>query len=191
MRNEQDWYAGGWQQTFTGKRFFPLDPRIEEICIEDIAHGLSHGAYRFAGQCDDPYTVAQHCCMVSDYCTPWFKLEGLMHDAAEGYLGDLSRPLKHSALMAAFREIEKRVQDVINEAFDLPCTPEISSYVKALDNRAVVTEKLHLFTRQLPRVTTGGFEPLPVAYITVWGAKQAEEEFLERFYKLQRERISL
>lgn len=191
MRNEQDWYAGGWQQTFTGKQFFPLDPRVEEICIEDIAHGLSHGAYRFAGQCDDPYTVAQHSCMVSDWMTPWFRLEGLMHDAAEAYIGDLSRPLKHSPLMAGFREIEKRVQDVINEAFELNYSALTAAYVKGFDNSAVVTEKLHLFSRQLPQVTTGGFEPFPVAYITVWGAKQAEEEFLERFYKLQRERISL
>ena len=27
--------------TYTGKNFFSFDPRPEQICIEDIAHGLS------------------------------------------------------------------------------------------------------------------------------------------------------
>jgi hypothetical protein len=27
--------------TYTGKKFYPYDPRPEQICIEDIAHGLS------------------------------------------------------------------------------------------------------------------------------------------------------
>ena len=29
---------GEWIQTVTGKAFYPLDPRKEEVCIEDIAH---------------------------------------------------------------------------------------------------------------------------------------------------------
>lgn len=183
MRDEKDWYGGGWQQTFSGLRFFPLDPQVEEIRIEDIAHGLSHGAYRFAGQCDDPYTVAQHSCMVSDYMEH-HKFEGLMHDASEAYIGDLTRPLKHSVMLENFRVVEHRLQGVINAAFDLDMSPDIAAYIKSFDNRAVLTEKLHLFTRQLSG-KQGGFEPFPVAYIKVWGAKQAEYEFLKRFHELK------
>jgi hypothetical protein len=32
---------GNWQQTFTGRQFWPLDPRPEEVCADDIAHALS------------------------------------------------------------------------------------------------------------------------------------------------------
>lgn len=32
---------GVWIQTYTGRMFWPLDPRPEEIWIEDIAHALS------------------------------------------------------------------------------------------------------------------------------------------------------
>lgn len=42
--------VGNWLRTYTGKRFYPLDPRIEEIDIEDIAHALSM-LCRFGGHC--------------------------------------------------------------------------------------------------------------------------------------------
>jgi len=45
--------------TYTGKKFFPFDPRPEQICIEDIAHGLSM-LCRFSGQCPYFYSVAEH-----------------------------------------------------------------------------------------------------------------------------------
>ena len=32
---------GGWMQVYSGGKFYPLDPRPEEIFIEDIAHSLS------------------------------------------------------------------------------------------------------------------------------------------------------
>ena len=32
---------GGWCATYTGMQFWPLDPRPEDICIEDIAHALA------------------------------------------------------------------------------------------------------------------------------------------------------
>ena len=32
---------GAWIQTVTGKQFWPMDARPEEVDIEDIAHALS------------------------------------------------------------------------------------------------------------------------------------------------------
>jgi hypothetical protein len=81
----------GWIQTYTGKKFHPLEPRIENICIEDIAHALANTC-RFGGHCLF-YSVAQHSCYVSDEC-PTCPLWGLLHDAAEAYLVDLPRPIK-------------------------------------------------------------------------------------------------
>ena len=41
---------GDWLQTFSGRIFFPMDPRAEEVFIEDIAHSLSMQC-RYAGHC--------------------------------------------------------------------------------------------------------------------------------------------
>lgn len=43
---------GDWMTTFSGVQFWPLDPRREEIRLEDIAHSLSQQC-RFAGHTRD------------------------------------------------------------------------------------------------------------------------------------------
>lgn len=40
--------TGGWGCTASGRRYWPADPRAEDICIEDIAHALAHQC-RFGG----------------------------------------------------------------------------------------------------------------------------------------------
>src|SRR5579885_2784587 len=84
---------GDWIQTYCGVAFYPLDPRPEEILIEDIAHALSM-LCRFTGHVKRFYSVAQHCVYVSHRCDPKDALWGLLHDAAEAYLNDISRPVK-------------------------------------------------------------------------------------------------
>jgi uncharacterized protein len=39
---------GPWFQTFTGRAFFPLNPRPEDVVLEDIAHHLAN-ICRFGG----------------------------------------------------------------------------------------------------------------------------------------------
>src|SRR5487761_1741512 len=41
---------GDWIATFTGRAFWPLDPRPEDVVIEDIAHALSM-LCRYGGHC--------------------------------------------------------------------------------------------------------------------------------------------
>lgn len=84
-----------WIQTFSGRQFFPLEPRVEDVCIEDIAHGLSN-LCRYAGHCECFYSVAQHCLLVSRVVPREHALRGLLHDASEAYLIDVPRPIKHS-----------------------------------------------------------------------------------------------
>lgn len=55
----------GWIQLFSGKAFYPLDPRVEEMDVESIIHGCSL-ENRYAGQTRLPITVAQHQCHVFD-----------------------------------------------------------------------------------------------------------------------------
>lgn len=79
--------------TRTGKKFRPFNPRIEDIDIEDIAHALSN-ICRFNGHVNQFYSVAEHSILVSVLCPDELKLKGLLHDAAEAYLGDVPSPLK-------------------------------------------------------------------------------------------------
>ena len=56
---------GDWILTYSGIEFWPLDPRPEDVRIEDIAHALSMQC-RFAGHCDRFYSVAEHSIRVAD-----------------------------------------------------------------------------------------------------------------------------
>ena len=90
-------YAGeGVIRTYTGKYINVFDPDPEMIDIEDIAHSLSNTC-RWGGHCRKFYSVAQHSVMVVDWLPvsdSKLRLAGLMHDATEAYLTDLSKPIK-------------------------------------------------------------------------------------------------
>lgn len=108
--------------TFTGKQVNPLNLKLEDICIEDIAHALAL-CNRFAGHTALPISVAHHSIMVSKLCEVGSQpeaLQGLLHDASEAYLGDITKWLKHTPEMLAFREAENRAQTLIYEKFDCP-----------------------------------------------------------------------
>jgi len=107
---------GGWMVTVSGRQFWPLDPRAEEVEIEDIAHALSN-ICRFGGHVTRFYSVAQHCILVAA-CVPKEDQQwGLLHDAAEAYMGDMVRPIKR--FMPNFKEAEDRLLRVIGERFGL------------------------------------------------------------------------
>ena len=59
----------GFIGTFSGLRFWPLDPDPAKILIEDIAHALAHQC-RFGGHASKFYSVAEHSVHVSHLCLP-------------------------------------------------------------------------------------------------------------------------
>jgi len=97
----------GFLPTCTGRRVHIADPLPDEIDIEDIAHGLSHTC-RFAGHVPLYYSVAQHSLLVSELLDERTAMWGLLHDASEAYLHDLTRPLKR--VMAATAESTDRLR---------------------------------------------------------------------------------
>lgn len=114
---------GDWILTFTGKSFWPLDPKIEEIDIVDICVALCRQP-RYAGHTKFAYSVGQHSCYVADdiYKTIGNKelaFRGLLHDASEAYTNDIIKPLKRLDLFKSFRDVEDNLQDVIYESFGL------------------------------------------------------------------------
>lgn len=110
--------------TFSGLAVDPLCLYPQQIRLVDIAHSLSN-LCRFTGHCRSFYSVAQHCLHVVDFlCKKGVSsrntlLWGLLHDASEAYLADVSRPVKQSPEFAEYRVIEARVQRAVAEAFSL------------------------------------------------------------------------
>jgi len=175
--------------TFTGKEVNPLDLRSEDICIEDIAHALAC-CNRFAGHTQRPITVAQHSVYVSRLCVGTsFELQGLLHDAAEAYLGDVTKWLKATPEMRAYREVEDRTQHVIYNTFQCPAT--VSDEVEWADRVMVRFEGgkgFKNFTIDHPN-----YPPLTATEIDAvgawgfWSWRQAEEAFLLRFREIANE----
>jgi len=175
MRNR----AGNWFQTYTGVMFWPLDPRPEEIELEDIAHSLSMQC-RFNGHMKSFYSVAQHSVEVSRIVPAEHALWGLLHDAAEAYIGDMVRPLKLH--MPTFRAIEDQIMIAICDRFGLPRAepPE----VKIADNVLLMTERRD-FLGTPPAPWTPRAEPLALV-LKAQTPIYAKASFLGRFDQLQK-----
>ena len=122
--------------TYTGIRFWPLDPRPEEILIEDIAHSLSMQC-RFNGHIESFYSVADHCVRVSAECADENKLCGLLHDASEAYLCDIAGPIKK--YFPEFIEMEKKIMKAICLKYHMGI--EMPDEVKRIDNAILNDEK--------------------------------------------------
>jgi hypothetical protein len=66
--------AGDWIQTFSGRRFYPADPRPDDMDIGDVAHALSM-VCRFNGHVRFHYSVAQHA-VLSAWQAAWLVFTG-------------------------------------------------------------------------------------------------------------------
>ena len=122
-----------------------------EICISSsdlvgVGQALAH-IYRFTGR--SYYTVAQHCCQVAQAL--WLEsggdkklaLAGLLHDAAEAYVGDILRPIKAVLGSEACRrlaDLERRIGIQILKACEVPEHLLVHPKLKEADLRAAIFE---------------------------------------------------
>ena len=171
-----------WIQTYSGKQFWPLEPRIEDVDIGDIAHALSN-LCRYGGHVERFYSVAQHSYFVSKVVPQEHALRGLLHDAAEAYLIDVPRPIKRSVGMEAYTVAEKVLQAAIYERFGLP--PEDPPCIKTADNHLLRTEQ-----RDLMKPAPAEWKDYRVGALRMriepWSPRGAEISFLHRFEELTR-----
>jgi uncharacterized protein len=172
-----------WLQTWTGKKFFPQNPRIDDILIEDIARGLAMNC-RFAGQVITFFSVAEHSILCSEVAPDNLKCAALLHDASESYIADLGKHLKPH--LGGYREIEARLMAAIGERFGV--TPEEFQAIKPIDERMLMTEAWAL----LPGGPLGSewpdvrpFEEVTLLFLNPF---EAEQLFLRRFLEVSTSR---
>jgi hypothetical protein len=171
----------GMMQTFNGKPFWPLDPRPEDLDIENIAHGLSQTC-RYNGQTRFHYSVAQHSVLVAAYVEPKNRLWAVLHDAPEACgINDIIRPVK--ARLHGYDPIETAIMRAVCIRFNLPL--DMPEDVRRIDDAICTNEKAALFGPPAfePENMLPALRCCQIKQITM---QQAKRDFLELFYELTR-----
>lgn len=175
--------------TYTEKQFDFLNPKPEDICIEDIAHALAC-INRFRGHTRIPYSVAEHCVRAS-YVPIGNPLDNLLHDAAEAYIGDVPTPQKQNmgwdlqstwGYIKKYQHVEASIIVTIYNGLGLDCTTprdthQADKIMLATEIRDIMPAG-HDYTFLDPNI-----KPLPYK-IEPWSWKYAETEYLRRYKEL-------
>ncbi|QZH73954.1 MAG: hypothetical protein JY451_09270 [Erythrobacter sp.] len=163
----------------SGRRFDLLDPWLSEFGIEDIAQGLAN-VCRYAGQCRTFYSVAEHSLLVSETVSR-YAFEALLHDAAEAFIGDITRPLKR--LLPDYREIEARIEDAVIERFGLDRAAKAT--IKEADLRVLAAEQEQVMAPGCADwAREAGITPAPVTVRSL-SPIVARAAFLRRYEELR------
>jgi hypothetical protein len=196
---------GPWKQTYTGRRFYVLDPRPEDFCLGDISHHLAL-VCRFGGSCKQFYSVAQHSVHVSERLEQLLEddnahgksigepglrhgledilvaaMHGLFHDGSVAYLGEVDAQVKCLPMMQPYRITEHLIQMLIFLAFRLPTDPV--DELRLVDARMLMTEARDL-KPPLPEPWPEEAQPYP-EHISAWGPTVAEARFVDRFNEIE------
>lgn len=131
-----------WIQTVSGRRVNPFELWPEDVDIDDIAHALAN-LCRFCGHTKFFYSVAEHSIHVARVAATRgypleMQLQALLHDSAEAYLGDVSRPIKYRDCMADYRAAEEWALVIILEKYG--CHPRLDPEIKRIDNALLAHE---------------------------------------------------
>lgn len=170
--------------TYSKINFTPLEPKIEDIKIEDIAHALSLMC-RANGHYSEFYSVGAHCLNCYDEAvarreTPRIRMACLLHDASEAYLSDITRPVKKN--LERYMEIEEKLQNMIYEKFvGEPLNDYEKQMVKTIDDALLYWEFY-----EFSAVKLGDSEPFVAMTPDFYKGtmKQVEQAFFDAFNEI-------
>ncbi len=171
--------------TYSKQFIDPINPEKDAIVIEDIAHALSR-ICRANGQMPIFYSVASHsiCCCREAIARGYSKklcLALLMHDASEGYLSDIVRPVKRA--LTSYLEIEKRMQNTIYEKFVGEITDDDRKIIAEIDDAMLYLEFFELAGEEV-------CEKKPLVAEHILGERpfgEVEAEFIALYNELKKE----
>lgn len=169
-----------------------MDPRPEEIFVEDVAHNLAHEP-RFNGATREPYSVAQHSIYVArrvnalvDSRLPQATAKraclcALLHDGPEAFIKDVNGPLKK--FLPDYCRVEEDMWQAFVLRFDLVNDEQlwgIKALIKRADEELLATEMRDLMS---PVAAPWGLTVFPVADMTIkpWKPWVAKARFLSAF----------
>ncbi|MFC8686069.1 hypothetical protein [Brevibacillus porteri] len=175
---------GSWFQTYTGIKFYPLDPRPEDISVHDIAHSTSM-IVRGTGHLKFMYTVGEHSLntyklLKQQGYDEKIQIIGLLHDSSECYCNDLNTILKQ--YLSEYKLMENRIQEVIWEAFDIDVYEDEYAIVKKADKMLLQWEAEH---NMIDCLWNDKSIVLPNIQITERPRSIVKEEFLDTFWELK------
>lgn len=135
--DQHDWV--GAIVTAYGNTVDVLDFKARHVDLADIAQSISL-ICRYNGHLPSFYSVAEHSVRVAAYleeqgCSLEVQLTGLLHDAAEAYVGDMVRPLKRVPEVGGkHQEMEAHIEAVIHDVLGgvFPHPPEVAEADKAV-----------------------------------------------------------
>lgn len=154
VRRPSKW--DGCIPTHTGQSFDVLDPKTEDVRIEDVVQGLAY-KFRYGGQIG-PITVAEHSVLVSKvievlWPDPKVMMAGLLHDGCEAYTHDIQAPVRkfvrvqmRNGDLISWGDMERRINTAISKALSLGDDFYAYPEVEAADIIAAAIEKLDLPT---------------------------------------------
>lgn len=180
------WVCPQFLRTFSG-RAFPLSPGPEDVCLKDVAHGLSI-APRWGSQSKYRYPVAAHAIYVSLLVPPEYRFEALNHDDSEAYLCDLPKPFKE--VMPQYKAVEHNIMTAIGTKFGFrwPNSP----IVKHADMVALYQERKAFFDfpigKDVPYARLPRGLKLPKWDFQFWSdatSKVVEHYFIEYFERYE------
>jgi hypothetical protein len=170
-----------WILTHTGRKFDPMHPRAEDVDPLDIAHSLAH-LCRFNGHVRQFYSVAEHSVRVAQLVSRENKLQALLHDAAEAYIGDITRPLKRAIndlTGGVLTVIERGIHHAICDRFGIDHT--IPDEVHHADLIMLATERRDLMPEHSdPWECLVGIEPVATR-IALYDTREAHIRWLHDF----------
>lgn len=165
--------------TASGRYFDLIRPDNNLPTLGEIAHALAH-ICRYTGHVSRFYSVAQHSVLVSRIVPPMDARAGLLHDMAEAFIGDVSRPLKQ--LLPAYKWIERRIEADLFCRFGLP--QQMPESVKRADLILLATEQRDLMPAHADDwACLAGIEPLADRIEPV-SPEEARRMFMDRAFEL-------
>lgn len=173
-------------RTYLGRELDLEGIEADDVDLVDIAAALSR-LCRFGGHVSAFHSVAAHSVQVSalveaslEHLDPARRRQGaalgLLHDASEAYLGDITRPLKRLPIMAGYRDLEAALTLQIWGRFGLAAAAQddvLRVAVQVADDRVCRVEQ-----RDLQGLPLAHPDPLPP--LRPLNPLRAEALFLER-----------